>query len=100
MSKVIQEKNHAFYVESVIPNINEKIIPGLFANIRVVLGEKVAVVRIPSSAIVYDGNRNSVFVVNGTIVHKTYVEVGESNGDYVDVASGLQRVKSGGFGEN
>lgn len=91
ISKVIQDKNHSFSVELIIENKNEKIIPGLFANIKIILDEKVALFRVPSSALMLDGGQSYVFLVKDNVVHKQSVEIKDNNGGYLDVISGLQQ---------
>lgn len=89
-SKVIQEKNHSFYVEFIIPTKNSNIIPGLFANVRVILNEKEPVIKIPNSALYLENSNYYVFVVKNNFVKKTKVEPSDSSKGLTDIVKGLE----------
>jgi len=90
-----------------VPNKDEKLRPGMFAKVAVVLPEQGAVVAIPASAVVRASYGDSVFIVEdkkdeaGTvakgpdgkpskIARQQFVRLGEARGDFVSVADGVK----------
>jgi len=90
-----------------VPNKDEKLRPGMFANVAVVLPEQGTVVAIPASAVVRASYGDSVFVVeekkdaSGSIVNgpngqaakvarQQFVRLGPARGDFVAIADGVQ----------
>jgi membrane fusion protein (multidrug efflux system) len=87
-------------VQATIPNPAEKLRPGMFANVEVVLPEKVSVLAIPATAVLYAPYGDSVFVIETKNNEKTgqpeqvlrqqFVRLGAARGDFVVVESGLK----------
>ena len=86
-------------VQATVPNTNEQLRPGMFANVDVVLPQRKEVINIPATAVLYAPYSDSVFVVeeadggNGNqeaaTVRQLFVRLGEKNGDFIAVVSGL-----------
>ncbi len=89
-----------------VPNKQEKLRPGMFANVSVLLPERPARVVVPATALVHAAYGDSVFVVEdkkddaGGVVRgadgspaktarQQFVRVGESRGDYVAILDGV-----------
>lgn len=89
-----------------VPNQQEKLRPGMFANVTVVLPKQPAQVTIPATALVHAAYGDSVFVVEdkkddkGQIVpaadgkpvdvaRQQFVKVGQARGDFVSVLDGV-----------
>ncbi|MGZ6087340.1 MAG: efflux RND transporter periplasmic adaptor subunit [Polyangiales bacterium] len=76
-------------VEAVVPNVDKRLRPGMFATARVVLGDKPGVV-VPTSAIRTDGTLKRVyFVVDGQIEERL-VKLGEERDGMVEVETGAK----------
>jgi membrane fusion protein, multidrug efflux system len=90
-----------------VPNKDEKLRPGMFAQVSVVLPEKGAVVAIPASAVVKASYGDSVFVVEdkkdpsgaavtgpdgkaAKVARQQFVRLGESRGDFIAIADGVK----------
>jgi multidrug efflux pump subunit AcrA (membrane-fusion protein) len=93
-------------VEITISNLNHKLNSGMFAQVEIVIGEKPKAILIPSYSILESEDQKSVYVVeNGKAVSRV-VEIGNYQGDSVEVISGLKSgdtlIVSGqhGLGEN
>jgi membrane fusion protein (multidrug efflux system) len=101
-----------------IPNGDEKLLPGMFAQVSVLLPTKRDVVIVPVSALVHAAYGDSVFLVEdrkvegGNVVkgpddkaakmaHQQFVKVSETRGDFVaitnGVAAGQEVVTAGAF---
>ena len=62
---------------------------GYRVEVRIVIWEEAEVVRVPTSALVRQGDGWSVFVVNGDRLQRVTVEVGQRNAEEAEIRSGL-----------
>ena len=86
-------------VQATAANPQEKLRPGMFVNVAVVLPAQEKVLPIPATAVLYAPYGDSVFIVEekksdknsppGKIVHQQFVQLGKKRGDFIAVASGL-----------
>jgi membrane fusion protein (multidrug efflux system) len=100
-----------------VPNKQEKLRPGMFANVSVVLPDKGKIVTVPSTAVIHAPYGDSVFIVEdkkdattGAVVQgpdgkplkaarQQFVRLGEARGDFVAIVDGVtagQEVVSAG----
>ena len=84
-----------------VPNKEEKLHPGMFAEVSVVLPEKKSSVIVPVTALVHASYGDSVFIVESGAARQQFVKVGPARGDFVaildGVKSGQEVVTSGAF---
>ena len=85
-----------------VPNKLEKLRPGMFATVSVVLPQRAANVTLPATAIVHAAFGDSVFVVepkkdatgpgasSAKVARQQFVKVGESRGDFVAILDGVK----------
>jgi membrane fusion protein (multidrug efflux system) len=86
-------------IQATASNPDEQVLPGMFAEVSVVLPGKKTVLAVPLTAVNYAPYGNSVFIVKETrneaggepqlTVRQQFVQLGETQGDYVAVTSGL-----------
>lgn len=83
--------------QATVTNRGEKLRPGMFVNVAVRLPERRNVQVIPATAVLYAPYGDSVFVVEdsrehrgGKILRQQFVRLGEKQGDFVAVNSGLK----------
>jgi membrane fusion protein (multidrug efflux system) len=83
-------------LQATVANPAERLRPGMFVNVSVVLPGRRNVIVIPSTAVLHAPYGDSVFVVaddpgkkGGLLLRQQLVRLGEKRGDYVAVASGL-----------
>lgn len=86
-------------LQATLSNQDERLRPGMFVNVTVVLPDSEKVLAIPATSILYAPYSNSVFIVeaqkkdaqgrSGQVVRQQFVELGEKRGDFVAVRSGL-----------
>jgi membrane fusion protein (multidrug efflux system) len=91
-------------VQATLVNSAEKLRPGMFATVTVVLPAKQDVRVIPASAVLYAPYGDSVFVIDEKKDEKTgavekvlrqqFVRLGDTRGDFVAVLSGLKEGES------
>jgi len=86
-------------VQATVTNPQERLRPGMFVNVAVVLPVQDKVLAIPATAVLYAPYSDSVFVVEekkseknsppGKSVRQQFVQLGEKRGDFIAVSSGL-----------
>jgi membrane fusion protein (multidrug efflux system) len=87
-------------MQATLPNGAERLRPGMYANVEVVLPQRQPVLAIPATAVLYAPYSDSVFVVeekknepggaSGKVIRQQFVQLGEARGDYIAVTSGLE----------
>lgn len=87
-----------FQLQGTIPNSDQKLRPGMFVNVEVVLPTLEHLLTVPATAIKYAPYGDSVFVISQlkdkdgkafTGVQQMFVKLGAHHGDLVSVVSGL-----------
>ena len=97
-------------VRALVPNEDGRLRPGMFANVEVLAPEKVPVLLVPATAVIYAPYGDSVFVLDQKkgedgkdqlVAQQRFVRLGERRGDLVAVQTGLKAgetvVSSGAF---
>lgn len=94
-------------VRAKLPNEDERLRPGMFADVAVLLQAEREVIVVPATAVLYAPYGSSIYVVqdaedgSGKVAKQVFVELGERRGDFVAVTSGLEAgatvVSSGAF---
>jgi len=87
-------------VQATLANADEKLRPGMFVGVQVVLPSKDTVIPIPQTAVLYAPYGNSIFTMEDGKDEKTgaaikvaaqhFVRLGRKQGDYVAVVSGVK----------
>ena len=88
-------------VQATASNPDEKVLPGMFANVAIVLPGERKVLAIPITAVQYAPYGDSVFIVEEQrneqsgeaqlVVRQQFVQLGETQGDFITVESGLKQ---------
>jgi len=88
-------------VQATVANSRERLRPGMFVNVAVVLPAREKVLVIPTTAVLYAPYGDTVFVVHekraetgvppADVVQQKMVQLGEKRGDYVALVSGLDK---------
>lgn len=89
VSPVVDRATGTFRVVALVRDQQNRLKPGMFARVRVVYDTRNETLVIPKLAVINDGGRNSVFVVNDSLVQKRSVTLGYANGTKVEVINGL-----------
>ena len=96
-------------VRAALRNAERRLVPGMFANVRIQFGEKSALITLPQTVVTYNPFGDTVFVVEKSgvddqgnprlTVQQRFVKLGDTRGDQVAVLSGVKAgeiVVSGG----
>jgi len=96
----VDDTNRNVQVQATLANADERIKPGMFASVDVVLPEQDKYVTLPLTAITYNPYGNSVYVVEDKgkdasghpvlTVRQQFVELGAQRGDQVAVLKGVK----------
>ncbi len=65
--------------------------PGMFVEVRIVIGMKENVLVIPRKAVLYKQNKTFAFVLNGDQASQREINLGLTEEDYVEILSGLKQ---------
>ena len=85
-------------IQATLPNGDERLRPGMYATVSVVLPNKKRVLTIPTTAVSFAPYADSVFLVENSaenntkdqlILRQQFVQLGERRGDYVVVQNGV-----------
>ena len=94
----VTEATRNVRLRAIIPNVDETLRPGLFAQVSVQLPAESAVLELPATAVVYSPYGNSVYVViektgndgaKQLVVEQRFVTTGARRGDQVAIMKGL-----------
>jgi membrane fusion protein (multidrug efflux system) len=87
-------------VRAHLRNPERRLLPGMFANVRVDYGDKRSLITLPQTVVTHNPFGDTVFIVeqNGTdaqgkprsVVHQRFVKLGGTRGDQVAVQSGIK----------
>lgn len=87
-------------LQATVANPAEKLRPGMFARVAVVLPGAAEVLAIPATAVLYAPYGDSVYIIeehkdektgqSGKILRQQFIRLGEKRGDFVAVVSGLK----------
>jgi membrane fusion protein, heavy metal efflux system len=90
VSSVIDPVTHRLVIGAEIHNAGEKLKPNMTASFTIIAGPAANAPAVPQSALVYEGDAVRVWVVgqHGDLVLRN-ITIGRSDGDFVEVTSGL-----------
>ena len=88
-------------LQATLTNPEQKLKPGMFAKVSVLLPQKKPVLIIPATAIAYAPYGNSVYVIekkkdektgaDSVTIRQQFIRTGETRGDFVEVTSGAKQ---------
>jgi len=85
--------SRSFRLQAMLANPDQRLRPGMFADVRVLLPETEGVLTVPDTAISYAPYGDTVFVINqkegGSTVERRRIETGAARSGRVSVLSGL-----------
>lgn len=98
ISPKIETNTRNIQVEAVLPNPEKKLLPGMFANVKVDTGEKVKYLTVPQTAVTYNPYGSIVYIVKETAAQdgkakleaqQVFVTTGLTRGDQVAILNGI-----------
>ena len=89
LSKSLEEKSRTMRVEIDVKNPNDKLYPGMFGSVSLVLADIKDALTVPASALYGTGGSLFVVTVTDNIARRTRVQTGYDDGRIVQIVSGL-----------
>lgn len=92
----VAQETRNFAVRATVPNAEERLRPGMFADVAVQLPQREEVVTLPQTAVVSNPYGDSIFVVQDSegegppTVAKRFVRTGARRGDQVAITEGVE----------
>jgi len=96
----VNEKTRNILVQATVPNDEQRLYPGLFANVKVILPQQHNVVTIPQTAISYSLYGDAVYVVKASKkdqqgkstlhAYRQFVRIGARRGSVIAIKEGLK----------
>jgi membrane fusion protein (multidrug efflux system) len=86
----LDERSRTLTVEALVPNGELTLKPGLFARVKVYTAAPKETVVVPITALLYEGARIRVFVLDGNKASERTVAVGGKYGDMMEITDGLK----------
>ncbi len=87
-------------VQATLENQDKKLLPGMFAKVKVVLPEKKKVLAVPSTAISFATFGDSLYVIQETpaegdkaasfTLKQKFIRIGETRGDFISIEKGIE----------
>lgn len=100
ISPQVDEATRNIRIQATVENLQERLRPGMYATVNVIMPDKDAVLVIPTTAVLYAPYSDSVFVLEKPVaegqeapamtLRQQFVRLGDQRGDFVAVASGLK----------
>ena len=88
ISSRVDPTTRSILVQAKINNPDEKLIPGMLLNIKVIFNEKKSL-SVPEEALLIQGKDKFIFKIQDNIIEKTHIEIGIRNGNKIEIISGL-----------
>ena len=98
LNSKVDDATRNIQVQATLANADERLLPGMFASVDLVLPREDHFVMLPETAIVYNPYGNAVYVIERTkteagsqllVARQHFVTLGETRGDQVAVAKGI-----------
>ncbi len=101
VSPKVELNTRNMQIEAMVSNPDKKVLPGMFANVTINLGDRVKYLTLPQTAITYNPYGSTVFIVRKTDrldkqgkplieAEQVFVTTGLTRGDQVAVTKGLE----------
>jgi len=100
ISPLVEEATRNIRIQATVDNHQERLRPGMFVDVDVILPEREDVRIIPTTAVLYAPYSDSVFVLEkkaagdgqpeSQVLRQQFVRLGAQRGDYVAVLSGVE----------
>jgi len=105
VSPLVDVETRNVQVQAILKNDDGKAVPGMFADISIILPAQEKVLVIPSTAVLYAPYGDSVFIIveqeGNKIARQQFIKLDRAQGDFVTVTSGLKEhdtiVSAGAF---
>lgn len=88
---VVADRAHNFKVQVTVSNPKRELMGGMYGSVRLKNNESVTALSVPRVALVGSTKRPQVYVVKNNVAYLTDFTAGTSDGDYIEVVSGIEK---------
>jgi len=88
---VVADKSHNFKVQITVNNAKQELRAGMYGSVKLTNAKSVTALAIPRKALIGSSKSPRVYVVRGGKAHLVEFTAGTSDGEYVEVVSGLTK---------
>ncbi|MCI0490252.1 MAG: efflux RND transporter periplasmic adaptor subunit [Blastocatellia bacterium] len=85
----LDPKTRTMKTEIDIPNRDGLLRPGMYASVRLSLGQRKDALTVPASALIVEGDKTYVYTVASGVAHRVEVQTGSDDGIQVEITEGL-----------
>lgn len=86
----VNDATRTFDIRAELANPGERLRPGMFARIEVVLPATPRALVLPSTSVVHNPYGETVYVIEDGVAHQRFIRTGPQRGDLVQVTQGLK----------
>lgn len=86
----LDEKTRTLQVEARVPNPDGVLKPGFFANVTLYTDSERDTILVPVTAILYEGEKARIFIIEGNKAKERQVKTGTKYGDLMEITEGLR----------
>ncbi|MBN1406746.1 MAG: efflux RND transporter periplasmic adaptor subunit [Calditrichaceae bacterium] len=90
ISPVVDPASGTFKVTVGVVNKNDRLRPGMFVNVEIIIETRDDVVLVPKTAIVYENEYMNVYVVRDSVAHKIRLQHGFEDNEKVEALSDIK----------
>ncbi len=84
------DANHTFKIEAVFENHKRILKPAMYVPVKVVTATKSNAITLPLDAVIVDGSRKYVYIINGDVATSSNVATGIRSGNVYEIVAGVQ----------
>jgi membrane fusion protein, multidrug efflux system len=84
------DANHTFKVEAVFENPKRILKPAMYVPVKVITATKANAITLPLDAVIADGSRKYVYIINGDVATSSNVATGIRSGNVFEIVAGVQ----------
>jgi membrane fusion protein (multidrug efflux system) len=89
IDSIIEPSTRSISVRAQIPNKEQKLLPGAFAEVTLYLGHNKPVLTVPQQAVVYDGGKTFLFKITASKANRVAVKIANRIGNDIVVEEGI-----------
>jgi RND family efflux transporter MFP subunit len=84
------EATHTFKIEAVFENPKRVLKPAMYIPVKVITATKNNTITLPLDAVIADGSRKYVYIINGDVATSSNVSTGIRSGNVYEIVAGVQ----------
>lgn len=87
---VVDQTTGMLQVRAAVPNVQQQLLPGGYATLKININEEESMITIPQTAIIYDAEGAYVYIIQKDIAHAQRITLGQQVQQNIQVMTGLK----------